>query len=137
MAQQIGGLRRQALWFGLVGAAAAATHFAVLVLLVRWGGWMPARANVAAFVMAFGVSFGGHFRLTFYRPEQRGWWASLWRWLAASLAGFAANQVLFVAGLRLLGQAAYVPVWLAVTVLVTVITFAAGRFWAFARISGK
>lgn len=137
MAQPLGSLRRQALWFLLVGASAAATHFAVLVLLVRWGGWSPAPANAAAFAVAFGVSFGGHFRLTFARTQRRGWRDSLWRWLAASLAGFGLNQALFVAGLQLFGQAAYAPVWLAVTVLVTVITFAAGRFWAFARVSGK
>lgn len=135
MAQQIGALRRQALWFALVGMAAAATHFAVLVALVRGGAWPPTWANVAAFAVAFGVSFGGHRRFTFADAQRGGLWCSLWRWLAAALAGFGLNQLLFVVGLRLFGSAAYVPVWLAVTALVTILTFAIGKFWAFARVS--
>ena len=132
---------RQAGCFALVGAAAAATHFAALVLLVR-AGLAPQWGNVGAFAVAFAVSFAGHYRFTFAQTRTgaaagvdtgaRGrWLASLWRWLASSLCGFALNHALFLAGLRLLGPAAYQAAWLAATALVTLATFALGKFWAF------
>ncbi len=130
---------RQAGCFALVGAAAAATHFAALVLLVR-AGLAPQWGNVGAFAVAFAVSFAGHYRFTFRQSRAdanagaRGrWLASLWRWLASSLCGFALNHALFLAGLRLLGPAAYQAAWLAATALVTLATFALGKFWAFSH----
>ena len=136
MAQQTQ-ISHQAAWFVLVGAAAAAVHFGILVLLVQWAGVAPAWANVAAFVVALCVSFGGHFCLTFRQPGQhRSWLRSLWRWLASSVGGFALNQLLFVVGLYWFGRHAYVPVWLAVTLLVTLATFALGKFWAFRHTDG-
>ena len=124
---------RQIAWFALVGLAAAAVHFAALLLLVRAGGAAPAWGNAGAFVLAFAVSFGGHYHLTFRHVRGRGWLASLWRWLASSLGGFACNQALFVLGLRHFGQAAYPAIWLAVTALVTLLTFVLARCWAFGR----
>lgn len=119
----------------LVGAGAAATHFLCLVWWVQWAHVAPALANVLAFLAAFAVSFCGHWRLTFGPQRQgRAWQSSLWRWLLSSAGGFALNQLLFVLGLRWLGAAWYVPVWLAVTVLVTTVTFALGKFWAFRHV---
>lgn len=133
MGQRPSALSRQALYFLLVGAAAAAVHLLALIGAVRLLGFSPAWGNLVAFVPAFAVSFAGHRRLTFRHLQQRGWQASLWRWLLSSAGGFALNQLLFVVALAWLGAAAYVPVWLAVTVLVTLITFALGKFWAFGR----
>lgn len=128
----VNALSRQASWFVLVGAAAAAVHFLMLLVLVRLGGIVPAWANVGAFAVAFCVSFGGHFRLTFHHHgTRRSWQSSLWRWLSSALLGFGLNQLLFVLGLHLFGQRWYVPVWLAVTLAVTVFTFVLGKFWAF------
>lgn len=56
---------KQALWFLVVGAAAAGVHFTVLVIIVSTTAMTPAWANVMAFLVAFIVSFLGHFYLTF------------------------------------------------------------------------
>lgn len=127
-------LHQQAGWFVLVGSAAAAVHFTMLLMLVRLAGLGPAWANVWAFALAFCVSFAGHFRLTFYQyGSHRAWQRSLWRWLASSVAAFLLNQALFVLGLAWFGRAWYALIWLVVTAVVTVLTFALGKFWAFGR----
>ena len=123
---------RQAGCFALVGAAAAATHFAALVLLVR-AGLAPQWGNVGAFAVAFAVSFAGHYRFTFRQSRADANAGARGRWLASSLCGFALNHALFLAGLRLLGPAAYQAAWLAATALVTLATFALGKFWAFSH----
>ena len=55
----------QLVQFGLVGAAAAATHLACVWALVAGAGMAPLWANVLAFAVAFLVSYHGHARLTF------------------------------------------------------------------------
>lgn len=124
--------RTQALFFAIVGACAALTHFAVLVLLVQWGGIVPFWANPLAFVCAFGVSFYGHLSWTFRTHTAQGHWLqSLWRWLLSSIGGFLLNQSLFAVGLSVFGQDNYRYIWFVVTLLVTLMTFALAKFWAF------
>ena len=132
---------QQALWFLIVGASAALVHFLVLVSLVNFISMSPAWANVAAFLIAFVVSFFGHFYLTFNQPNNIGtyktafsWrrsWPILIKWFASSLLGFLANQSLFVLGLNEFGEHYYIVIWLIVTAIITVMTFALGKLWAF------
>lgn len=120
----------QAVSFLLVGTAAAAVHFAILLLLVDYYGLPPLWANVWAFAAAFCISFTGHFRLTF-RHQRNRWFNSLRRWLCGSIGAFLLNQALFAAAIGLLGERYYTAIWLAVTLLITVLTFLLGKFWAF------
>ena len=140
---------QQALWFLIVGASAALVHFLVLVSVVSSTAITPAWANVIAFLVAFIVSFLGHFYLTFrqpiapfgddkYNPSASGrrhnWRRSLpilTKWFASSAAGFIANQGLFLLGLNWFGERYYMLVWLIVTGIITVMTFALGKLWAF------
>lgn len=122
--------RKQFSWFVVVGATAALTHFLCLWALVDGLSWQPAWANIAAFCAAFIISFCGHFYFTF-RSVQARWLASLWRWLCAALSGFALNQGLFMLGLHLFGEAAYLFVWLGATIMVTLFSFGLGKWWAF------
>ena len=141
---------KQALWFLIVGACAALVHFLMLVSIVNVTGTRPALANIFAFLIAFIVSFIGHFYLTFSHsipdtivsnPNQDNISASygtktntlqtLLKWFASSAAGFALNQGLFVLGLNWLGERYYMLIWLVVTVIITVMTFALGKLWAF------
>lgn len=125
---------RQAAWFVVVGAAAAGVHFLALIAWVQWVHLPPAWANVAAFAIAFGVSFSGHYHLTFQSQcRGRSWGSSIWRWFISSALGFALNQILFVAGLHWFGQTHYRVIWFIVTILVTVLTFGLGKWWAFRR----
>ena len=56
---------RRVAWFIVVGCLAAAVHLGAVVLLVSGFGWQPLVANVVAWLLAFCVSFSGHWHLTF------------------------------------------------------------------------
>ncbi len=128
---------RQALWFLVVGASAAGVHFLVLISVVSLTAISPAWANVIAFLLAFIVSFLGHFYLTFntsttstpYEDKQP--LQSLLKWFASSVIGFVANQGLFLLGLNWFGERYYIFIWLVITAIITVMTFALGKLWAF------
>lgn len=123
--------RRSSLWFVAVGATAAAVHWAVVVLLVESSAWPPLGANVLGWLVAFTVSFAGHFRLTFRGhgvPLHR----SAARFLAVSATGFAINEASYALLLRASGQR-YELLLAAVLVGVAVFTYWASRHWAFLR----
>jgi putative flippase GtrA len=120
---------RTGFWFLVVGAAAAAVHMAFFLLTSPY--LWPEVANAAGFCVAFVVSFLGHRRLSFQDAETS-WWQSLRRFAVTALAGFAANEVMFVALLRGLQM----PDWLALffaLVFASAQTFLLSRFWAFRR----
>jgi putative flippase GtrA len=120
---------RTGFWFLLVGGAAAAVHMAVFVLSAPY--LWPEVANAAGFCVAFVVSFVGHRRLSFSDADTS-LGQSLMRFAATALAGFAANEVMFVALLRGLN----LPDWLALffaLVFASAQTFLLSRFWAFRR----
>lgn len=78
----------QALRFIAVGAAATATHMAVATLMYAlMQGRYIALANFIAWLVAFGVSFWGHQRVTFKRQTTLG------RFLLMSLTGLAINYL--------------------------------------------
>lgn len=119
----------QLLQFALVGGAAAATHLAVVALLVPLTGLAPLAANVLAFLVAFGVSYHGHAQLTFSSAGVRGW-AVATRFFAVACLSFAANELLYAAALHWLHWH-YLWSLAAVLVLVAVATFVFSKFWAF------
>lgn len=122
--------RRAGLAFVAVGAAAAALHYLLTLLLAGPFGLAPAVANTAGFLAAFPLSYLGHRHLSFAdRPAPHR--QALPRLLLVSLTAFASNQLLLDALLRLTP----LPLWLAlglVLVGVALGTFLAGRCWAFA-----
>jgi putative flippase GtrA len=120
---------RTGFWFLLVGASAAAVHMGVFMLAAPY--LWPEVANAAGFCVAFVVSFVGHRFLSFADAETS-LWQSLRRFAATALAGFAANELMFVALLRGLNW----PDWLALfvaLVFASAQTFVLSRFWAFRR----
>ncbi|MCY7319689.1 MAG: GtrA family protein [Ramlibacter sp.] len=123
-----GGPRRLAT-FVAVGCAAAAVHLAVVVFLVGRHGQLPLVANVVGWMVAFCVSFTGHWLLTFRArsaPPAR----AARRFLAVSMAGFAANELAYAAVLRWSGLR-YDLVLAGVLVGVAVMTYLLGSRWAF------
>ena len=116
-------------WFLVVGGAAALTHMGVFALAQNhmW----PELANALGFCVAFFVSFAGHRRLSF-RDAATSVRTSFGRFLLTALAGFAANEGVFVLLLRAFG-------WPSLVALFCALVFAAGqtfllsRFWAFRR----
>lgn len=116
------------LWFLAVGSTAAAVHFCVVWLLV--GTWQcPALlANVLGFLLAFGVSFTGHHRLTFAAQQADGREA-LPRFFGVAVLGFACNELLYAMLLHL--GLEYRLALVMVLVAVAAMTWLLGRFWAF------
>ncbi|MEJ6002370.1 GtrA family protein [Paucibacter soli] len=121
---------RALLWFGAVGASAAAVHFAVVVLAVKLLALAPLLANVLGFMLAFCVSFVGHHRLSFAAQQASGRQA-LPRFALVALLGFASNELMYAVllGLGVEYRLALFLVLLAVAAM----TWLLSRHWAFKR----
>jgi len=121
---------RSLLWFGAVGASAAAVHFGVVVLVVKLLELAPLLANVLGFMLAFGVSFVGHHRLSFAAQQASGRQA-LPRFAMVALLGFASNELMYAVLLGL-GVEYRLALFL-VLLAVAVVTWLLSRHWAFKR----
>ena len=123
------GLLRQITWFIAVGCAAAATHWAVAVACVEWAGLPPLGANVVGWLLAFVVSFTGHFRLTF-RHLAASWTIAARRFFLVSALGFAINELSY-AWLLHATSLPYDVLLALVLIGLAFLTFVASRLWAF------
>ncbi|MPS49116.1 GtrA family protein [Methylobacillus sp.] len=116
-------------WFSIVGAAAALMHYLSAVVLEGWFGFSPGLANFLAFLLAFPISYIGHYALSFAGSANTHGNA-LPRFLLVACAGFASNQLMLLSLLHF----SQLPFWLAlaaVMVVVAVSTYLLSRFWAF------
>ena len=122
-------LGRSGVAFLVVGTAAALTHLGVFALAEPhlW----PEVANALGFGVAFFVSFAGHRWLSF-RDAGTTVAQSLGRFALTALAGFAANEAVFVLLLRGLGWPSLLALGAALVVAAGQ-TFVLSRFWAFRR----
>jgi putative flippase GtrA len=116
-------------FFITVGCAAAATHFAVVVFLVSQWAVPPLAANVLGWLIAFVVSFTGHWRLTF-RAQQAPLLQSVRRFFGISLAAFALNETAYAVMLHWTSMRYDVVLFL-ILVAVAVITYLLSSRWAF------
>lgn len=116
------------LWFGAVGASAAAVHFGVVLLAVQHLALAPLWANVLGFMLAFCVSFLGHHRLSF-AAQQASRRQALPRFALVALLGFASNELMY-ALLLSLGLEYRLALFL-VLVAVAAMTWLLSRHWAF------
>ncbi|WP_081976972.1 GtrA family protein [Bordetella trematum] len=122
---------RQIAWFVCVGTAAAATHWLAVVLCVQLAGLPAAWANVIGWLVAFVVSFSGHYLLTF-RHLAISWTIAARRFFLVSAAGFALNEAAYIWLLHV----TRVPYELLLAFILLAqagLTFVASRLWAFAR----
>lgn len=123
----------EALRFGVVGAAATATHAAAYL---GWGyaGVPPMAANLLAFCIAVIVSFVGHSFWTFPQARKKGRRAGLEsfaRFAAVALCGLALNTLSVYVVVRVLGlPSAYAAI--PMLTAVPLILFLLSRSWAFA-----
>lgn len=124
-------MKRMVMTFAGVGTVAAIVHLLVVACGVEVLGLRPLRANVAGFLVAFGVSFSGHFHYTFRMANARRAHA-LTRFFLISGAAFVINQTSYYLGLEWVGARWYLPLLAAVLASVAVLTFLASRYWAFA-----
>ena len=126
--------QRRLAWFIAVGCVAAAVHFGVVVALVQRTGLSPLWANCAAWGVALGVSFAGHWRLSF-ADQQAPLGRAARRFVALSAAGFAVNETVYALLLRY-STAGYQAALAITLALVAVGTFLLSRHWAFRGSSG-
>ena len=121
---------RRLAWFIVVGCSAAAVHLGTVVLLVSGFGWLPLVANIVAWLVAFCVSFSGHWHLTFPHsgaPMVR----AIKRFFLISLTGFAINEAMYAVLLHFTGARWYAVVLFFVLLAVAVMTYLLSSRWAF------
>ena len=116
-------------WFIAVGCAAAATHWLVVVAMVSLNSLAPLVANVIGWLVAFGVSFTGHYQLTF-RHQHAPVLRAARRFFLVSAAGFSVNEASY-AWLLHVTTIRYDVLLAAILIAIAVLTFILGRFWAF------
>lgn len=115
-------------WFVLVGATATLVHFGVVVALVRHDVMPPLTANLVAWVVAFTLSFMGHWRLSF-RSQQAPVWRSGRRFFGVSVGGFMINHAIYALLLHL--GWSYAAALLVAMAIVPILTYVVSRYWAF------
>lgn len=125
-------MTRQLARFGVVGVAAMCVHWLVVRLLVPIG-IAPLLANVIGFGIAFNVSYFGHRNWTFasdsaHRPSPIAHRDSFWRFLTVALTSFALNEVMYSMLLPFMDYSLALAI---VLVVVSVLTFALSKLWAF------
>lgn len=121
--------RNQVFRFVVVGSVAAATHWTVAVACVMLLSAAPLLANVAGWMVAFVVSFSGHYGLTF-RHHDASFWQAARRFFLISLAGFMVNEAVYALGLKYSGVR-YDILLAVVLAAMAIATYAAARCWAF------
>ncbi len=121
----------QLAWFVLVGCAAAATHWLIAVGCVTLWQQPPLVANVIGWLVAFLVSFGGHYCLTF-RHQPNSLAVACGRFFLVSATGFMINELSYACLLHMT-DIAYDLLLGAILVAVAVLTFILSRGWAFRR----
>lgn len=120
---------RQFGWFVAVGCTAAATHWVVAVFTVSFLGYAPLIANVVGWLVAFCVSFMGHYRLTF-RQQRAPLFKAARRFFTVSALGFCVNELAY-AYLLQATSLRYDLLLALILIAIAIMTFILGRFWAF------
>ncbi len=124
---------QQALRFGLVGLLATGLHVGVFITLIEWAGFTPLLSNLWAWLLAFGLSFFGHFHWTFaHDASNRTARDALPRFLLVSLFGLGLNSCIVILVVNLADW----PYGFAAALMATVVPatlFVISKWWAFAR----
>jgi putative flippase GtrA len=114
--------------FATVGVAATLVHILVALMLHAGAGMDALEANLAAFVVAWSVSYLGNYVYTFQAVSRHR--QSVPRFVAVSLAGFTLNQSIVFFCISHLGLA-YWQALIPVAVLVPLFSFVLSLNWAF------
>ncbi|MDF1761168.1 MAG: GtrA family protein [Coxiellaceae bacterium] len=122
-------LLSQVMRFAIVGMSSSVVHFSSVMLLVEFGDLRPLIANIFAFLIAFLVSFFGHWLWTFAGTTQN-FRQSLPRFFTIATVSFGLNELFYWYLLHRVHM--YYPVALIIVLCcVSVLTFTASKLWAF------
>lgn len=119
--------------FALVGILATLTHAAVAAGLLQSGTLPAFPANICGFLVAFGVSFSGHYFWSFAHLRQRGKaLKSMTRFLVIALSGFALNSFVLALWLELTPWPDLFGLLVSIAI-VPALSFLGARLWAFSH----
>jgi putative flippase GtrA len=116
--------------FAIVGLAATAVHVVAVWTILQTTSIPVYLATCCAFLIAFTVSFSGHYFWTFGAPGSP--MRSLVRFFLISLTGFGTHLVLLAVLLHT-GYFAPATCAVAAAMIVPAITYGASRLWGFRR----
>ncbi|MBI2706901.1 MAG: GtrA family protein [Proteobacteria bacterium] len=122
-------LKKQLIRFGLIGLTALSVHLLSVMLFVKTCEIPPLGANVLGFLLAFQVSYWGHYKWTFTADHLPHKQASL-RFFIIALSSFGINELMY-AGLLQTTHLPYDLALLMVLIFISVSTFILSKFWAF------
>jgi len=119
--------------FAVVGVLATLTHAAVAAGLLQSGTLPPLAANLGGYLVAFWVSFGGHYFWSFAHLRREGTAVkSVVRFLIVSVSGFLLNSAILSLWLNLTPWSELMGLLFSIAV-VPALTFLAARLWAFSH----
>lgn len=119
----------QFLAFALVGCAAAAGHYAVLIALSELAHFQPVAASVCGFAVGAVISYALNYTHVFKSDGKHT--ATFPRFIAVALVGMALNAaVMWTLAHEL--DLHYLPSQIVATVIVMGWSYSANRFWTFA-----
>lgn len=120
-------------WFGIVGLTAMTVHFLTVTKIFIPLLLPPFIANTGGFLLAFLVSFSGHYKLTFKEQTlkaTKSWQKFLYKFFIVAIIGFGINQIIF--NFLLNFTLWHLELCLVITLFsVAVITYIISKQWAF------
>lgn len=122
-------IKTQLIRFGLIGCIAMGVHWLSVVLLVQLWAIPPLIANILGFLLAFQVSYWGHYTWTFGATHLSHKTASF-RFFTTACLGFIVSESLYACALYLT-PLSYEMSLILVLFLTAGLTFILSKFWAF------
>lgn len=114
--------------FSLVGAAATAVYVLIAMATVEWLHVSPMIGATLGFCGSFGVSYIGHFHLTFAVPGR--YRDYVVRFAVSSIASFLVSTVTMWLTTRLF-EIDYRIALIAVAIIIPICSYLVNRFWVF------
>jgi putative flippase GtrA len=114
--------------FAIIGVLATIVHIAIVWVLIAHAGLFPIVANLLAFLVAFILSFSGHYYWTFYSRSDR--MQALRRFFVISGSAFVLNNIVLT-GLLSIEIITTVMAAIYAAFLIPAFTFILSRLWVF------
>ncbi|MCV0428987.1 MAG: GtrA family protein [Roseibium sp.] len=119
--------------FAIIGVIATLTHAAVAAFLLETGVLTAFPANVCGFLVAFIVSFSGHYYWSFSHLRRDGTaLKSMRRFLVIAASGFVLNSTVLVMWLNLTPWPDLLGLLFSIAI-VPAFSFLGARLWAFSH----
>ncbi|TYC53415.1 GtrA family protein [Rhodobacterales bacterium] len=119
--------------FAIVGILATLTHAAVAGGLLQSGALPPLASNLCGYLVAFWVSFSGHYYWSFSHLRRDGTaLRTILKFLIVSISGFLLNSTILTLWLMLTPWPEMAGLMFSIAI-VPALTFLAARLWVFSH----